>query len=126
MKIATIIIRTFLGLFLLFASISYFVDFHPEGEEKLGENMTTFMAGVMATGYLMPLAKVVELICGLSFVTGKYVSLFSIVLLPVSLNIFCIHAFMEPAEMPPVVFILAANIFLIYKNWANYKTVLTA
>ena len=86
----------------------------------------TFITGVMASGYLMPLAKVVELLCGLSFVTNKYVTLFSIVLLPVSINLFCIHAFMEPAEMPPVIFILAANIFLLYKNWANYKTVLTA
>ena len=126
MKIATVIIRTLLGLFLLFVSISYFVDFHLEGDEKPAANMVTFMAGVMASGYLMPLAKVVELICGLSFVTNKYVTLFSIVLLPVSINLFCIHAFMEPEEMPPVVFILAANIFLIYKNWANYKTVLTS
>ena len=125
MKIATIIIRTLLGLFLLFASISYFVGFHPEGEEKLGENMTTFMAGVMATGYLMPLAKVVELICGLSFVTGKYVSLFSIVLLPVSLNILCIHMFMQPSDIPVGSVLFLGNLLLIYKNWANYKTVFT-
>ncbi len=125
MKIATIIIRTLIGALLLFASISYFVGFNQEDEKPTGV-LATFMTGVMASTYLMPLAKIVELICGLSFISGRYVTLFSLVLLPVSLNILLIHAFMEPKEIGIGLFLLLGNLFLIYKNWNNYKTVFTA
>lgn len=123
MKIATIIIRTLLGALLLFASITYFFNIPMEEGEKHSAALTTFMAGVMASKYLMPLAKGVELICGLSFFTGRYVSFFSLVLLPVSINILLIHAFMEPKELGIGAFLLLGNLFLIYKNWNNYKTV---
>jgi putative oxidoreductase len=87
--------------------------------------LATFMGGVIASKYLLPLAKGVELICGLSFISGRYTSFFSIVLLPISINIFCIHTFMGMTDMPIVIFLLGANIFMIYKNWDNYKTVFT-
>jgi putative oxidoreductase len=122
MKITTIIIRTLLGALLLFASVTYFFNI-PMEQEKMSESMMTFMGGVIASKYLMPLAKGVELICGLSFITGRYTGLFSLVLLPVSLNILLIHAFMGPKDLPISIFLFAGNLFLIYKNWDHYKTV---
>ncbi len=71
MKITTIIIRTLIGLLMLFASISYFFHLMPEPEQT--GNMKIFSEGINASKYLMPLVKIVELVCGLSFVTGKYV-----------------------------------------------------
>ena len=70
MKIVTIVFRVLIGLFLLFASITYFF---PMGEQPAptGE-MATVFAGFMATKYLMPLAKAIELLSGLSYVSGKF------------------------------------------------------
>jgi len=70
MKIVTIIIRSLIGLLLLFASISYFLHLFPE--PPLTGNLKIFNDGIKASGYLMPLVKTIELTCGLSFIIGKF------------------------------------------------------
>ena len=124
MKIATIIVRVLLGLFLLFASLSYFFKFG-EQPTPTGE-MAVVMSGFMATKYLFPLAKVVELLSGLSYVSGKFMKLFNLVLLPVSVNILFINAFLAPENLPVALFLLIGNLFLIYTNWDSYKGIFSA
>jgi hypothetical protein len=87
--------------------------------------MKTFELGLAASAYLMPLAKAVELLCGLSYVSGKYVTLANIVLLPVSLNIVLINYFMGPEGLPIALPLFLGNLFLIYRYWNHYKTVFT-
>jgi putative oxidoreductase len=124
MKIATIIVRVLLGLFLLFASLSYFFKFG-EQPTPTGE-MAVVMSGFMATKYLFPLAKVVELLSGLSYVSGKFMKLFNLVLLPVSVNILFINAFLAPENLPVALVLLVGNLFLIYTNWNSYKGIFSA
>ena len=123
MKILTIVIRVLIGLFLLFASISYFLHLTPEPVTT--GDFKAFQLGLVASTYLMPLAKAVELLCGLSYVIGKYVTLANIVILPVTLNILLINYFMAPATLPIAIVLFLANLFLIYRYWDNYKTVFT-
>ncbi len=123
MKIATIVVRVLIGLFLLFASISYFLHLMPEPVTT--GDFKAFQLGLVASTYLMPLAKAVELLAGLSYVTGKYVTLANIVVLPVTLNILLINYFLAPATLPIAIVLFLANVFLIYRYWDNYKTVFT-
>ena len=123
MKIATIVVRVLIGLFLLFASISYFLKLMPEPVTT--GDFKAFQLGLVASTYLMPLAKAVELLAGFSYVTGKYVTLANIVVLPVTLNILLINYFLAPATLPIAIVLFLANIFLIYRYWDNYKTVFT-
>lgn len=123
MKIATIIVRILTGLFLLFASITYFLKLFPNPE--FTGNMKTFNDGLDASGYLMPLAKAVELICGLSFLFGKFIKVSAIVLVPVTLNIFLINVFMMPDGIPISGILFLANLFIIYTNWNSYKHLFT-
>lgn len=125
MKIATIIIRILAGLLLLFASIAYFAQYHPDGSEP-SEAMITFSTGLAASVYMFPLVKVLELLCGLAFVSGRYVALANLVLLPISVNIFLVHAFMGPEDIASAVFLLLANLFLIYRYWDHYRSVMAA
>ena len=124
MKNATIIVRVLIGLFLLFASITYFFHLMPE-QEQTG-NMKIFSDGLKASGYLMTLAKIVELLCGLSFVTGKFLKLFAVILVPVSLNILMINICMMPQGTPIAAVLFLGNLFLIYANWTSYKHLFTA
>ena len=124
MKIATIIIRSLLGLLLLFASISYF--FHLFPEPVLAGNMKIFNDGINASGYLMPLVKTVELVCGLAFVTGKFNRLANIALLPISINIIFIHICLAPEGIPIAAFLFLGNLFLIYSKWDSYKELFAA
>lgn len=124
MKIATIIIRSLIGLLLLFASISFF--FHLFPEPVLTGDMKIFNDGIKASGYLLPLIKTVELLCGIAYVTGKFNKIANIVLMPISINIFFTHICLAPDGIPLAVFLLVGNIFLIYTKWSSYKGLFTA
>lgn len=119
MKIAAIIIRTMLGLLFLYTSLSYFFHLTPE-PASTGE-FKAFQVGLVASMYLFPLAKAIELLCGLSFITGKYITLANIMIFPVTLNILLINYFLTPENLPIAIFVFVGNIFLIFTHWKNYK-----
>lgn len=124
MKIATIIIRVLIGLLLLFASIGFFLKLLPEPTTT--GDFKAFQVGLVASTYLMPLAKSIELLCGLSFVIGRYVTLANILILPITLNILFINFFLTPEGIPVALFMFIGNFFLIYRYWNNYKSLLMA
>ena len=125
MRIATIIVRLLMGALLIFASVSYFFDLFPQ--PTLSGDLATVMAGFAASKYLFPLTKAIELLAGISLLSGKYMRLFNIVLLPITVNILLIHLFLEPlSELAPALLLFLGNVFLIYRNWDSYKWVFTA
>lgn len=119
MKIATLIVRSLLGLLFLFTSVSYFLHLNPEPAST--GDFKAFQVGLVASTYLIPLAKTVELLCGLSFVTGKFTTLANIVIFPVIINILLINYFLTPENLPIAIAVFLGNIFLIYSHWENYK-----
>ena len=121
MKIATIIVRVLLGAMMLFASISYFFNI---GEQPAPTgDMATLMGGLMASKYMFPLVKSIELITGLMLVSGKFVKLGTLLLLPISVNIFLIHTVTQVSDLPVAIFVLVANVFLIYAYWNDFKEI---
>ncbi|HAH53931.1 MAG TPA: DoxX family protein [Flavobacterium sp.] len=124
MKIATLIVRILISFLLLFGSLAYFFKFGEQPE--LSGDMKTVMTGFMASNYLLPLAKSVELICGLSFITGKFMKISSIILVPISLNILLINVFLMPEGIPISAALFLGNLFMIYINWNNYKGLFVA
>jgi putative oxidoreductase len=120
MRIAIIIVRLLLGGMMLFASISYFFNLVPAQPQPTGD-MATLMAGFMASKYIFPVAKTIELLAGLTIISGKFLRIGIIVLLPISINIFLIHAVVTKSDLPMATAILLANVFLIYANWNSYK-----
>jgi uncharacterized membrane protein YphA (DoxX/SURF4 family) len=118
MKIATIIIRTLLGFLFLYTALSYFFYFSPEPASTGA--FKAFQLGLISSTYLMPLAKSIELLCGLSFVTGKFTTLANLVIFPVTLNILLINYFLTPDNLPLAIFVFLGNLFLIFSHWENY------
>lgn len=123
MKIATIIVRTLMGLIFIYASVLFFLKMAPE-TESVGA-FKAFQVGLIASNYIMPLAKAIELICGIAFLTNKFTTLANIVILPVTLNILLINYFMTPENMPVAILVFLGNLFLIFSYWKNYKTLFT-
>lgn len=124
MKIVLIVFRVLLGLLLLFASISYFFNLVPEPVQT--GNIKVFNDGLKAAGYLIPLAKVVELVAGLSYVSGKFMKFTNILLMPISINILLINIFMMPEGTPIALLLFLGNVLFIYKDWNSYKALFTA
>lgn len=124
MKIAIIIVRVLLGLMYLFASVVYFINYTREAP-KLSADQTTFMAGVMASVYLMPLIKVTELVSAILLLIGRTAPLGAIIIFPVTLNIFLYHAFLGPQQLPMVAVMLIFNIFLLFAYHKKYLPIIS-
>ena len=122
MKIAAIVVRLLMGLMFLFASITYWLKLYTPppmtGAVKL------FNDGMEASIYLMPTVKVFELLCGLAFVSGKFVRLAVVVIFPIILNILCFHAFLQPSSLPIAIPLMAGDLFLAYYYREIYKPLL--
>jgi uncharacterized membrane protein YphA (DoxX/SURF4 family) len=120
MKIAVIIVRTLVGLMFLFASVTYFLNVAPPPEDFTG-NTKTFMDGLTASGYILPVTKVFELLCGLMFVSGRFVALAVVLIFPIMLNILLINAIHMPNGLPIVIPLFLGILFLAYSEREKYK-----
>jgi uncharacterized membrane protein YphA (DoxX/SURF4 family) len=122
MKIAAIVVRSLMGLMFLFASITYLFKLYTQ--PALAGAMKTFNDGIEATIYLMPTVNVFELLCGLAFVSGKFVRLAVVVIFPIIVNIVCVNAFLEPSGLVVAIPLLLADLFLAYYYRDSYKPIL--
>jgi uncharacterized membrane protein YphA (DoxX/SURF4 family) len=122
MKIATVAVRTLMGLLFLFASITYLFKLitppPPTGAMKV------FSDGLDASVYLMPTVKIVELLCGVAFVLGRYVPLATVLISPVIVNIVLVHFFLAPEGLPLAAFLVIANAFVAYSHRDVFKPLL--
>jgi putative oxidoreductase len=119
MKITMIIIRTLMGLLLLFASVTYLFKLMPippaEGVAK------TYNDG-LAVVNAMFVVKVLELLCGLAFLTGRFVTLAAVIIFPIIINILMFTGTVMPSSVGPGIFLLLGDLFLAYHYRRNYET----
>lgn len=119
MKIAYIIVRSLMGLLFLFASITFLFKLITP-PEPIG-TMKIFSDGLQASVYLMPTVKIIELLCGIAFVSGRFVVLASVLITPIIINIFLVHIFLAPEGLPVAIFLVLAISFVAYYNRDCYK-----
>jgi len=119
MKWAVIAVRSLMGLLFLFASITYlfklFTPPPPTGAMK------TFSEGLAASVYLMPTAKVVELLCGLAFLSGRFIPLATVLAAPLIVNFVGVHLFLAPEGLPVAILLALGNAFLAWHHRESYK-----
>ncbi len=110
MKWISLIARLLLGFIFLGAGIAFFFTTPP----PLEGNMATFFAGMMASGYMMYLIKVTEVVAGALLMSGFFVPLALVALAPIVLNIFLIHLMLAPEGLPMALAIGALEIYLAF------------
>jgi putative oxidoreductase len=121
MKILVIIVRIALGLLLLVSGIGYFFKLMPQ--PQLPQTAQNFVTGLFLSGYLLPLIKLTEIAAGIAFILNTFVPAATIVIFPITLNIFLFHTILAPEGLLMGVFVLAANLFLAFAFRKNYTTV---
>ena len=112
MKIAYTIIRILMGLLFIVSSLSFLLKL-VQPPEQTG-NMKIFLDGMIASGYLMYTVKIIELLCGLAFVSGYFVPLASILISPIIVNIFMVHIFLDNNGLPVAIFLISSNLFIAH------------
>lgn len=110
MKKLTLVLRVVLGLIFLFSGIAFFFSTPPPMEGPMDD----FFKGMMATGYFFYLLKGTEILCGLMLISGFFVPLALVIIAPVILNIFLVHAFMAPQGLILAVVIGVIEIYLAF------------
>lgn len=106
----TLIVRLLLGLVFFGSGVAFFFTTPPPMEGPIAE----FFKGMMATQYFFYLLKGTEIICGLMLLTGRFVPLALVILAPVVLNIFLVHAFIGPEGLPLAIALGIAQIYLSF------------
>lgn len=114
----TQITRTLLGLILIVFGANKIYSFIPLPQPPL--EAASFLNSLMDTGYMLTLIAIVEICIGLLLVLKLWVPFALIVLLPLSLNVFLFHLFLDVPQIGASLLVLAMNIVLLYKNKKRY------
>jgi uncharacterized membrane protein YphA (DoxX/SURF4 family) len=110
MSKVTLIARLILGFIFLGAGISFFFTTPPPIEGDMG----TFFNGLVASKYFLYLLKLTEIACGALLMSGFFVPLALVVLAPIILNIFMVHASLAPSGLPLAIVIGLLEIYLAF------------
>jgi putative oxidoreductase len=124
MKITVTIVRIVMGLLFLVSSLGYFFKFLPQPE--LSEPARTFITGLFASGYMMPIVKTLELICAVALLSNRYTTLALVIIFPITINIVLFHAFLAPEGVVVPLLLLFGNVFLAYTNRNQYSSLFVA
>jgi uncharacterized membrane protein YphA (DoxX/SURF4 family) len=124
MKITALIVRILMGLMFAFASIVVLFKLVPQPEQT--GNVKLFMDGINASVYMMTTIKVIELICAVAFLSGRFVPLATVVIFPINVNILLFHAFLAPEELLVAILLMLGNLFLAWYYRDRYKAMLSA
>ncbi|MEO8800682.1 MAG: DoxX family membrane protein [Polyangiaceae bacterium] len=117
--------RVLLGLVFFVFGLNFFLHFLPQPAPPPAAG--AFFGALMATGYMMTLLKVTEVVSGALLLSNRFVPLALALLAPVIVNIVFFHAFLEgAATLPLPLAILGLEIFLAWSYRDVYRPMLRA
>ena len=121
MKHLPTIARILLGLVFVFGGVTGLFEL---AEPEMGEEGAAFMGAIMDTGYLWPVLKVTEIVCGVLLILGMFVPLALVVLAPVALNILLFHIFLEPSGVAIGLFLVVLGLYTAHQHRESFSAVL--
>jgi len=80
----------------------------------------------MATGYMMKMVAVVEVLVGALLVLNKFVPLALLFLAPISVNIVAFHLFLDFSGIGAAAVVALLNIYFFFVYFSAYKGILRA
>lgn len=108
----TKIVKILLGAIYIIFGLNFFLGFLPMPEMSGAAGV--FMGGLMAAPYFFPFMKIVEIIGGILLIVGMYGAFASVILFPITLNIFLFHLFLAPAGIAMAIVMLIANVYIMF------------
>lgn len=105
-------VRLLLGVILVVFGLNGF--FHFITPPAMSIKGTLFIQALVATGYMLPFWKGTEVICGICFLFNRYVAFASVVVMPVILNIFAFHLFLDRGNLLIGMLMVAMNLIVMF------------
>jgi len=123
-KSATIA-RVVFGLILLVFGLNGFLQFLPQ-PTGIPERAGAFAGALLATGYMFPLIKGVEVVVAAMLLANRFVPLALALVAPNVVNIVLFHAFLAPSEIGVAIVVLLLELFLAWSYREAYRPMLAA
>ena len=119
------VVRFLLGFMMIGSGIFMFVagGFPTEYENETAQ---LYMNAMEETGFFIPMLAIVKIICGLSFVTKRFMPLALLIFMSLAVNMVVFHIFLEPFTGFPAYFIFIMTVFLMVRNLPDYRNLLQA
>jgi len=117
-------VQVLIGLMLVVFGLNKFLHFIPM-PPPAGE-MGAYMGALFQTGFLFPLIAVIEIVAGLSLVANKFAPLMILVVIPVMVNAFLAHLFLDSAGIGGSAFILVGLVVSMVRHKERYTALLKA
>jgi uncharacterized membrane protein YphA (DoxX/SURF4 family) len=124
MKNVITILQILLGLGLVVFGLNKFLLFMPFPE--MTPEMGSWMGALMATGFIMKIVAVLEILTGVMLLINKYVPLSLVVILPIMIVAFLSHLILDIGGVGGSAIFLFLIIFLMFQNKEAYKDLLKA
>jgi putative oxidoreductase len=111
MKIAVLVARILLGLAFVFFGLNGFLNFlhAPTPPGPVGQYMT-----LMGNTFHMKFVFLVQLVGGVLMLSGQFIPLALVLLGPVLVNIILFHISLQPAGLPPGLFLTVLWFVVFY------------
>ena len=119
-----------LGVLFIYGGIQKFVPKPPPVSAPATElpahvvKIKSFIGGLKQTGYFWPMLGVTEILCGVLLLSQVLSLLGAVMLVPLTLNIFLFHLFLEPhetGELLLTLLYLLANLFVLAYHYPKLK-----
>jgi uncharacterized membrane protein YphA (DoxX/SURF4 family) len=85
-----------------------------------------FMTGLFKSGYLFQLIKITEVVVGALLLFGRFVPLALVIIAPVVINIFAVHAFLMPKGLPMAIALVLLEAYLGWAYRASFRPLFEA
>lgn len=121
------IARILLGLPLVVFGTNAFLNFiPPPPPDAMPAEAMAFSAALIATGYMMPLIGVTQIVVGLALLANRFAALALVVLTPFLVNALAFHLVLEQSGLPVVAVFIALTAYLAWVHRAAYRPILRA
>jgi hypothetical protein len=122
----SLVIRILLGLSLVIFGLNAFLNFIPQPKAPLAPAAAAFAGALMATGYMMQLIGLTQLLVGVLLLVNRFVPLALVLFAPFLVNSLAFHFRLEHSGIPMAVIFTALYLYLVWTYRAAYCSLLTA
>ena len=114
--------RLLLGLVFVLFGLNGFFNFIPF-EAPAGE-AGAFLGALGAAGYMLPLIKIVEIAAGVLLLMNRHVTLATLMLAPIVINILAFHIFLDHSGMLVAAAVSTLEGYMLYESRDKLKQLL--
>jgi uncharacterized membrane protein YphA (DoxX/SURF4 family) len=121
---APTVARVLFGLSFVVFGLNGFLHFIPQPPPPAPAG--AFFGALVATGYMLPLIKGVEVVAGALLLVNRFVPLSLALLAPNVVNIILFHIFLAPSGVGLALVVLALELYLAWAYRDAYRPMLAA